>query len=148
MAALSANFEGFRPIQGSGLFSIEIGMNSALTFFRGTLGHVTVGTGKLIKANADGDDFWGVVEKPIVGTAADQLVVTWARGIFWFTGVSAFTHANNAKLMAATAASDNPADLTPQTTGTCGAAGRLIGIEVTAVSGYLDISDRSAAANA
>lgn len=148
MAALTADVANWRIVPTSGILILEVGVNGAATFFRGGLACITPGTGKPQIANADADEFFGVTEKKLVATAANQLTTFVTRGVVWFTGAANLTIANVGKLFAATAASDNPADLLVQAAGNPGAAGRLLAVDVTAVSGYIDLSDRSAVVNA
>lgn len=148
MAALTADFHDWRICRGTGCLSIEMAVTGADTFYRGSMGVVTLNTGTFELDNADADQYAGISEEHLVATAAGELLTVWMpRGVFWFTGVSAIATANIQDLLYCTAASDNPADLTATEAGATSAVGRCIAVEVTAVSGYIDCSDRFAVAN-
>ena len=145
MAALGTNVDVvFKP--GS-MVETEIKSSGTLTFFRGSLVSIALGTGTAKLSPADGDEFYGICLEP-KSAVANTLIRVAIRGIFLIqcTGLS---DANLNKLFAqAGAGTDNPADLILQTTGTAGAMGRLVAVKTTAVAGWIDISDRSAVANA
>ncbi len=149
MAALATDFLTWGP-QGSPhrLLEAEIKANAALTFFRGALVHIASGTGKGLISNADATEFFGIASKKTVTTAADQAVLCLIRGIVWVSGAANLTDANVGKLMGATAASDNPADIIVQAALNPGAMGRLIAVETTGTKGFIDLDDRSAVVNA
>jgi hypothetical protein len=144
MAALGDNFHGWRPVRGSPLFASKQPCAAAATFFRGAICTGATGVGKIKVSNGVTTDVaFGVVTERVTTTAADQLVEVLSRGIVWFTGVAAIAHASNRELLYPLLTSDNPADLTATAAGNCGALGRVLQIEVTAVSGYLDLSDQA-----
>lgn len=125
----------------------EIKSSGSLTFFRGSMISIALGTGTAKLSPADADEFYGISLEKKVATSSDTVKCA-IRGLFLILCTS-FTDANLNKLFAeAGGGTDNPADLILQTTGTAGAAGRLVAIKTSATSGWLDIGDRSAVANA
>jgi hypothetical protein len=146
MAALAADFAGWRLVPGTGELCIEAGSAGAATFFRGAIATTAVATGAVIKvSNAITTDIpFGVVEKKTVSTgASSHFIPCWVRGVIWFTGVAAIATATGLALLYVLSASDNPADLTATAAGNSSAFGRIIGIEVTAVSGYVDLTQKA-----
>jgi hypothetical protein len=151
MAALGTDFGGFRIVPGTGELEIEYGSAAALTFYRGGLPTTAVGAGLNIKiSNAVTTDIpVGIAMKHVVSTgAASHFIPCMVRGVVWFTGVAAIATANGLNLIYVLSASDNPADLTVTAAGNSQAFGRIIAIEVTAVSGYVDMTQRHLAETA
>lgn len=150
MAALGADFTGWRMIPGTGELSIEFSPGVAATFFKGALPTAAVGASQIKISNAVTTDIpVGIVEKKTVATgAASHTIPCWTRGVVWFTGVAAIASATGHNLLFITSASDNPADLTGTAAGNSQAFGRIINIEVTAVSGYVDMTQRHMAETA
>lgn len=146
MAALGASID-VTCVPGT-MMETEIKSSGTLTFFRGSLISIALGTGKAQLSPADADEFYGVsLEKK--ATVVNDLVRCAIRGIFLFQNTN-FSDANLNKLFhQATTGTDNPADL--QLTGganaSAGAAGRLIAVKTTGTNGWLDISDRSTVLN-
>jgi hypothetical protein len=146
MAALAADSQSWRICPGTGEFSIEAGSAGAATYFRGAIATTAVAAATLIKiSNAITTDIpFGVVEKKTVATgAASHFIPCWVRGVLWFTGVAAIANATGLALLYVLSASDNPADLTATAAGNSSAFGRIIGIEVTAVSGFVDLTQKA-----
>ena len=149
--ALSADFHGWRLIPRTGELSMNGSVTGADTFYKGACLSVdadtAVGTVELDNANVD--QAWGICENRLVATAAGDLVTGWVRGVFWLTGNTAgLVIVNHGLTLGETAGSDDPADLVISGIGTCGAMGTLLHVEVTAVSGYIDLSQRSLIINA
>ncbi|HKB07904.1 MAG TPA: hypothetical protein VKF61_06485 [Candidatus Polarisedimenticolia bacterium] len=129
------------------LVETEIKSSGTLTFYRGALVSIALGTGTAKLSPADGDEFYGICLEP-KSAVSGTLIRVAIRGLFLIAN-TAFTDANLNKLFAqAGGGTDNPADLILQTTGTAGAAGRLVAVKTSGTSGWLDISDRSTVANA
>lgn len=150
MAALSADFNGWRICQGTGEISAEFVNAGAATFYRGGLPTAAVAAVQIKVSNAVTTDIpVGVCEKKTVGTgAASHTIPCWTRGVVWFTGVAALAAANGYLPVYVLSASDNPADLTMTAAGNSQAFGRFIASEVTAVSGYVDMTQRHIAETA
>lgn len=146
--ALSADYQNWGPCMGTGELEIEGQSNAALTFFRGALAHIALGTGKLLISNADATEFSGIVTKKVVTTAADQPVVHQVRGVIWVGGCAGMALASIGKSVGATAADDSPASIIVQATPNPGAMGRCIGVIVTGSSGYIDLTQKAATVNA
>jgi hypothetical protein len=113
-------------------------------FYRGSIATLAVGTGLAVVTSADASEFLGICDerKTFTGTAGNVWI--FAQGWFWFA-CTAFTDANLIKAFTATAGSDNPADLVTTgvitlTTGATGQVGRLMHVDATGTSGWLDIS--------
>ena len=148
MAALAADFHGWKVARGFPFFEINERADGADTFFRGAIATTATGDGQVKVTNGvTTDNSIGIVSAQKVATAANDAVPIISRGILWFTGVAAIAIASNHELLYPLLNSDNPADMTATAAGNCGAFGRIIGVEVTAVSGYVDINDRSATSN-
>lgn len=150
MAALAASFAGWRLAQGSGELSIEAACSGAATFYRGAIATTAVGAGLLIKiSNGVTTDIpFGLVEKQTVTTgASSHTIPCWVRGVIWFTGVAAIATASGLALLYPALNSDNPADLTVTAASNPAAFGRIIAIEVTAVSGYVDLTQKALVAD-
>ena len=147
MAALSADFHGWRLIPGTGELSIEAAaITTADEYYRGAIATVAVGAGVQIKVSngVTTDIPFGIVEKrTTAASAAFPLIPCWVRGVVWFTGVAAIATASGLPLLYPLINSDNPADLTATAAGNCAAFGRVIAIEVTAVSGYVDLTQKA-----
>lgn len=122
-----------------------------LTFYRGGIASITIGTGTVSNANADADTSIGVIDGlPFVAgraAVAGTMVAVYVSGCFWFACAN-FSDVNLWKMFAETAGSDNPADITLQTTGTTGTLGMLEVVDATGVSGWLDISQKAVGVNA
>ena len=146
--ALSADYPLWAPMEGTGLFEVIGQANASLTFYRGALAHVALGTGKLVISNADAEEFSGIVTQKVITGAADVPVPHLVRGVVWIGGCTAMALASVGKTVAATAASDSPADIVATAGGTPGAIGRLLYIDVEAASGYIDLTQRSLVVNA
>lgn len=144
MAALGTNVDVV-CMPGT-MLETEIKSSGSLTFFRGAIVSIALGTGKAQIAPADGDEFYGIcLEKKVAST--NDLIRVAIRGIFLIQNTN-LTDANLNKLFAsAGAGTDNPADLILQTAGTAGACGRLIAVKTSGTAGWIDIGDRSAVAN-
>ena len=154
MAALADNFHGWRICLGTGELRMAMPVIPSVAsdeFYRGAIA-TEVGTGTATGAKVTNgvttDRPIGVIETRFtsVNTATEQLIDVWRRGVIWFTGVAAITTANVTSLLYPLLNSDNPADLTATAAGNCSALGELLGIEVTAVSGYVDMSQKAAIA--
>jgi hypothetical protein len=149
MAALSDNFAGWRMIPGTGELCIEAAVAGADEFYRGAIATVAVGAGLLIKVTngVTTDIPFGIVEKRTTATgASSHTIPCWVRGVVYFTGVAAIATASGLPLLYALANSDNPADLTATAAGNTSAFGRVIAIETTAVSGYVDMTQKAVVA--
>lgn len=109
-------------------------------FYIGALITAAVGTGTAICTSPDASEFVGIsMERKSFVSAAGTLRV-YIDGVFWF----ATTHAADATFAntgyaAATAASDNPADIVALGAGTTGQIGTLVHVDVTGTSGWYDI---------
>lgn len=147
--ALSADYQLWGAMEGTGGMEIEGQSSGTLTFFRGALAHIAApgGAGKLLISNADTTEFFGICTKKSIVTV-DQPVPCHVRGVVWIGGNTALTLANMGKTMAATAADDSPASIVASTAGTPGALGRLLAVIVTGASGYIDLEQRSLVVNA
>lgn len=150
MAALGSDYQSWGAVEGSGITEVEGQSAGATTYFRGGLGHITLGTGKLLAAAniADASEFSGVVTKKTVTTGADQPIPHVVRGVIWVGGCAGMALASIGKSVGALAASDNPADILVQATPNPGAMGRCIGVIVTGASGYIDLDQKAATVNA
>jgi putative intracellular protease/amidase len=145
MAALSANTTviydpGAPPLGGD---QGKIWPVGAITdeFYRGALITAAVGTGTAVCTSADASEFVGVCaeRKSFTGTAG--VLRVYINGVFWFaTTYAANANYANTGYAAATAASDNPADIIQLAAGTTGQVGTLVHVDVTATSGWFDIS--------
>ena len=141
MAALSDNFHGWRPIEATPGSIIEAAaITTADEYYRGAIATTAVGAGVQIKVtNAVTTDIpFGIVMKRTTAASAQFPLIPCYLGIVWFTGVAAIATATGLALLYAAANSDNPADLTATAAGNTSAFGRIIAIDVTAVSGYVD----------
>lgn len=139
MAALSANTEirwiGHEPLE-------VIWKVGAITdeIYRGALVTAAVGTGTAVVTSVDASEFVGVsTERKTFAAVAGTLKV-YINGIFWWaTAYAADANFCNTGYAAATAASDNPADILQLAAGTTGQIGTLVHVDVTGTSGYFDI---------
>lgn len=153
MAALADNFHGWRICPGTGELCIETQVIPSIAsdeFYRGAIGSQLATPTGLTVANAnDTNRTHGIVEKRYtsVNAATIQPVPVWVRGVVWFTGVAAIVIAANTVPIYPLLNSDNPADLTLTGAGNLGALGTVLAMEVTAVSGYVDMTQKAAAAN-
>src|SRR5262245_19470943 len=105
MAALGANVDViFDPRT---MIETEIKSSGSLTFFRGAIVSIALGTGKGLLAPADGDEFYGIcLEKKVAAT--NDFIRVAIRGLCLIAN-TAFTDANLNKLFAsAGAGTDNP----------------------------------------
>jgi len=147
MAALADNFAGWRPIPGSGNLTLEAAaITTADEYYRGAIATTAVGAGVQIKVSngVTTDIPFGIVEKrTTAASAAFPLIPCICNGVIWFTGVAAIATATGLALLYPLINSDNPADLTATAAANCSAFGRIIAIEVTAVSGYVDQRQKS-----
>lgn len=149
MAALADNFHGWRPIPGGGGQSYEAAVSGADEFYRGAIATTAVGAGLLIKVTngVTTDIPFGIVEKRTTATgASSHLIPCWTNGVVWFTGVAAIATATGLNVLYALLNSDNPADLTATAAGNTSAFGRIVSIETTAVSGYVDQAQKAVVA--
>ncbi len=146
MAALSANLAGF-PVYDGSARNIPTGGDQGLVFkvgaitdefYLGAIATYAVGTGLVVVTSLDASEFAGVIAKRASFTGSAGTCQLFIDGVFWFANTN-FTDANYGKAFAATAASDNPADLVTLGAGTTGQVGRLMHVDVTATSGWLDI---------
>lgn len=140
MAALADNFHGWRPTQLGSEHTIEAAVSGADEFYRGAIATTAVGAGLLIKVTngVTTDIPFGIVEKRTTSTGASSHIIPCYTGTVWLTGVAAIATATGLALLYATLNSDHPADLTATAAGNTSAFGRIVAIEVTAVSGYVD----------
>lgn len=141
MAALADNFHGWRPIEATpGSYIEAAAITTADEYYRGAIATTAVGAGVQIKvSNGVTTDLpFGIVTKRTTATAAQFPLIPCYKGIVWFTGVAAIATATGLALLYPLLNSDNPVDLTATAAGNCSAFGRIIAIEVTAVSGYVD----------
>lgn len=140
MAVLAANTEirwiGHEPLE-------VIWKVGAITdeIYRGALVTAAVGTGTAVVTSIDASEFVGVsTERKTFAAVAGTLKV-YINGIFWWaTAYAADANFGNTGYAAATAASDNPADILQLAAGTTGQLGTLVHVDVTGTSGYFDIS--------
>jgi len=146
--ALTADFHSWRMVPGTGELSLQGSVTGADTFYKGALLNITPATGTVEVANADADQFWGINEAQLVAAGAAELVTGWVRGVYWVTGVAGLTTVVTGLTVAATAASDDPADIVISAGGTVGAMGTLLHVEVSGASGYIDLTQRSLIINA
>jgi hypothetical protein len=144
MAALTTNFTGWRQVPGTGSLEIAAAASGADEFFFGAIATVAVGDGDNIKVTngVTTDIPYGVVNQHVVA-AGNEIIPCITRGVIWFTGVAAIAAASGLPLLYALINSDNPADLTATAAGNTSAFGRIINIEVTAVSGYVDLTQKA-----
>lgn len=141
MAALADNFHGWRPTQLGSEHTIEAAaITTADEYYRGAIATTAVGAGVQIKVSngVTTDIPFGIVEKRTTATAAQFPLIPCYTGTVWLTGVAAIATATGLALLYPLLNSDNPADLTATAAGNCSAFGRIVAIEVTAVSGYVD----------
>lgn len=140
MTALADNFHGWRATQLGSEHTIEAAVAGADEFYRGAIATTAVGAGLLIKVtNAVTTDIpFGIVEKRTTATGASSHTIPCYQGTVWLTGVAAIATATGLALLYPLASSDNPADLTATAAANLSAFGRIVAIEVTAVSGYVD----------
>jgi len=142
MAALADNFHGWRPIDVAlpGNVIEAAAVTGADEYYRGAIATTAVAGGVQIKVtNAVTTDIpFGIVMKRTTAASAQFPLIPCFMGIAWFTGVAAIATATGLLVLYVTSASDNPADLTVTAAGNSAAFGRIIAIEVTAVSGYVD----------
>ena len=147
MAALADNFHGWRVPGNGGNMKIECAaITTADEYYRGAIATTAVGAGVQIKVSngVTTDIPYGIVEKRTTSTAAQfPLIPCYINGVIWFTGVAAIATATGLALLYALLNSDNPVDLTATAAGNTSAFGRIIAIEVTAVSGYVDQSQKA-----
>lgn len=109
-------------------------------YYRGALLTIAVATGLAVCTSADASEFIGVSDqrRSVTGTATN--IWTIVDGIMWFaTTYAADANVANTGYAAATAASDNPADIIQLAAGTTGQLGTLIQPDVTGTSGWFDI---------
>jgi hypothetical protein len=148
MAALAADFHGWKVVRGHPYFESNQRGDGADVFYRGAIATTATGDGQVKVTNGvTTDNSIGIVSAQTTVASANDPVLIISRGILWFTGVAAIAIASNHELLYPLLTSDNPADLTATAAGNCGALGRILEVEVTAVSGYVDISDRSVVSN-
>lgn len=149
MAALADNFHGWRIVPGTGHINMEI-TSGAVTeeWYRGAIGTTAVGAGVTLKVTngVTTDIPFGIVEKRTSTTGTAVLIPCVVNGVLWFTGVAGITNAAGLNPIYALLTSDNPADLTATAAGNTSAFGRIIAVETTAVSGYIDQSQKYAVA--
>lgn len=141
MAALSANvtiryMPDAPPLGGEQGLIMPVGAISD-EFYRGALLTYAVGTGTAVCTSLDASEFLGVCaeRKTFSGTAG--VIKVLVGGVFWFAAAN-ITNANYGKAVACTAASDNPADLVVLGAGTTGQVGKIIHVDVSATSGWVD----------
>lgn len=148
MAALAADINVvFDPRYDIGL--TQFAPTAADIYYRGGLAHKVAANSLATLTPADADSYLGVVmEHAIVTTSS--LVWLATTGKFWFTGVATFTNANVNGIFAiqATDLFDNPATLDVQGAGDAGACGKLVTVDATTVSGWLNTNVRAADVNA
>lgn len=147
MAALAANATTPpRHNPGSDWFAPYYKATGADEYY---LGAVTCAvSGKAILTNADAAVTLGFCLKRQTVTAADEPVRIAVAGIWWVSAADFADADTLLTLMAPTAASDNPADIINQAAGTPAALGLCIHIDVTGASGWIDLGQRAAPANA
>lgn len=141
MAALADNFHGWRPIEATpGSYIEAAAITTADEYYRGAIATTAVGAGVQIKVTngVTTDIPFGIVCKRTTAASAQFPLIPCYLGITWFTGVAAIATATGLALLYALLTSDNPVDLTATAAGNTSAFGRIISIEVTAVSGYVD----------
>jgi len=141
MAALADTFHGWRPIEATPGSIIEAAaITTADEYYRGAIATTAVGAGVQIKVSngVTTDIPFGIVMKRTSATSAQFPLIPCYLGIVWFTGVAAIATATGLALLYALINSDNPADLTATAAGNSAAFGRIVSIEVTAASGYVD----------
>ena len=146
MAALADNFHGWREVPGGGSQYFEAFVNGADEFYRGAIATTAVGAGLLIKVTngVTTDIPFGIVAKRTTATgASSHSIPCYGNGVVWLTGVAAIATATGLALLYEALNSDNPADLTATAAGNTSAFGRILQIEVTAVSGYVDQAQKS-----
>lgn len=151
MAALATDFTGWRIVPGTGELALEfLSVTGTVTFFRGAIPQSAVASNQAKVSNGVTTDIpIGINEKRITTTAANTVMgPIWTRGVVWLTGVAAIAAASGLNLLFALSGSDNPADLTATAAGNSQAFGRIINIEVTTVSGYVDMTQRHIAETA
>ena len=137
MAALAANI-AFTTSSEVPIYSAYMRASGADIFYKGAL-VVFSGTGQINCVSTADLEPAGVVMEYANITAANQLVrVAW-HGLFKFNN-TAFTIANTGALFYATAASDNPADLTVTATSNTAAFGNLIQVDDDATNGWFYIN--------
>ena len=146
--ALSADYPLWAPMEGTGLFEVIGQSNASLTFYRGALAHIALGTGKLVVSNANAEQFSGIVTKQVVTGAADVPVSHLVTGVVWIGGCANMALANIGKTVAAAAGNDSPSAIKATAVGDPGAIGRLLYIDVEGASGYVDLNQRSLVVNA
>lgn len=149
MAALADNFHGWRVVPGTGAISMEI-TSGAVTeeWYRGAIGTTAVGAAVTLKVTngVTTDIPFGIVEKRTSTSGTAALIPCTVNGVIWFTGVAGIATASGLQVLYPLLNSDNPADLTATAAGNCSAFGRIIAIETTAVSGYIDQAQKYAVA--
>jgi hypothetical protein len=141
MAALADNFHGWRPIEATpGSYIEAAAITTADEYYRGAIATTAVGAAVQIKVSngVTTDIPFGIVTKRTTAAAAGFPLIPCYLGIVWFTGVAAIATATGLLTLYSLLNSDNPADLTATAAGNTSAFGRIISIEVTAVSGYVD----------
>jgi len=149
MAALADNFHGWRPVPGTGGITLAMPVIPSVAsdeFYRGAIVTQAATPAGLKVTNAVTTDRpCGINQTRYtsVNAATIQLIDIWMKGVVWFTGVAAIATASVTYNIYPLASSDNPADLTATAAGNCSAFGTILAIEVTAVSGYIDL-DRTA----
>lgn len=145
MAALSANATTPprpHPETFTGEFTFKA--TGADEYYNGAV--VCGAAGKAILTNLDAHETLGFCLNRVTISAADEPVKVHVLGVWW-VAAGGIADGDNFALFAPTAASDNPADLINQAAGTPGALGRLIHVDVTGTSGWLDLGQRSVPAN-
>lgn len=141
MAALSDNFHGWRPIEATpGSYIEAAAVTGADEYYRGAIATTAVAGGVQIKVTngVTTDIPFGIVTKRTSALSAQFPLIPCYLGIVWLTGVAAIATANGLTTLYEALNSDNPVDLTATAAGNTSAFGRIISIEVTAVSGYVD----------
>ena len=144
MAALTADVEVIYDPKSNAIRR-QYKVVGADTYFRGALIHITNGTGKADATAANAMEFLGVSDENLIAAAADELLHVWVRGVFFFSGMTP-ADADLGDVFAATATSDNPADLVVNAVGTPGAMGMVIAVEAGGL--WIDIGSRSLVINA
>lgn len=145
MAALTGNFHGWRPVPGTGGITLAMPVIPSVAsdeFYRGAIVTQAATPAGLKVTNAVTTDRpCGINQTRYtsVNAATVQLIDIWQRGVVWFTGVAAIETASVSLLLYPLASSDNPADLTATAANNCSAFGTVLAIEVTQVSGYVDL---------
>ena len=126
----------------------QYGANAADEYYRGAIVCSSAGAtvGLTVVDNADADTTLGVCTERVTIAAQDEVVSVATHGVWWFTCAN-FEKANLWGLFAPAAASDDPADLDDLAGGTPSALGTLIHNDVTATSGWLDLTQRVVVAN-